>query len=75
MSPLLQACYNICKQTLPTDTSILIGHLPHKHLRCQSLSSLDTIPWFLCITSHIKKYGWNLIFTPEFLLGRVAVLK
>ena len=75
MSLLLQASYNICKQNLPTDTSILNGHVPHKHLCYQFLSSFDTISWFLCVTSHIKKYGWNLIFTPGFLLGCVAVLK
>jgi len=75
MSPLLQACYNINKQTLPTCTSILICHVPYKHLCCQFLSPLDRIPWFVRVMSHIKKYGWNLIFTPEFLLGRVAVLK
>jgi hypothetical protein len=74
MSPLLQACYNICKQTVPTYTSILIGNVPHKHQCCQFLSSLDNIPWLVCVMSHIKKYGWNLIFSPEFQLGRAAAV-
>ena len=69
-SPLLQACYNISKHTLYTDMSILIGHVRHtcKQLRRQFLSSLDTIPRFVCVMSHIKQYGKNLIFTSSFYL-------